>query len=238
MYEFLASQLLENGAYSHLTNSNGDFGFSLRPNYTGLMAQASRTGKNRGRVVREKQGLFDIYITTGELYGSSGVSHRNVLESVTNFTTLEKCFEVWRGNDPVNISSNQQEAEFLTTLMLMFFEQEINWGKESWQRYTYFSPKVRTPKRIRPRDMLMGYICQTFDLGVDNIAFWMTSRPTTTTFIAPDRSNYGFEDYPTNYKEYFTNLMDDDFAEALMTGEVLKVFRSVAQSQPNNPYFK
>ena len=83
-----------------------------------------------------------------------------------------------------NIAESEEELAILVTIALAFFEQEVNWGNESWQRYTYFAPKVTSPKRIRPRDMLMGYICQVFELGVDNIAYWMTSRPTTTTFYS------------------------------------------------------
>ena len=40
----------------------GDFGFTSKMNYSGLMAQPSRTGRNKGIVKRAKQGLFDIFI--------------------------------------------------------------------------------------------------------------------------------------------------------------------------------
>lgn len=216
----------------------GNFGFSLMLDYEGLMAQPSRTGKNKGIVKREKQGLFDIVINTGSFFGTGGMSHRDILNSVVDYSTLEHCIDVWRGDNPVDIAKTDEEFAILTTIALAFFEQEINWGNESWQRYTYFSPRVTIPNRIRPRDMLMGYICQVFEVGVDNIAYWMTSRPTTTTFMAPDRSNYGYEDYPVEYKRFFTQLENDKYAEALMVNECRKAFRSIANMNNNNPYYR
>lgn len=216
---------------------NGDFGFTCMNYYSGLMAQPSRTGKNKGIVKRAKQGLFDIVIFTGNRY-SSGVSHRMILEDVVNNTSLDKCFRVWRGENPIQVGEDEEEREVLVTLALLFFEQEINWGKEKWQRYTYFYPKVRTPKRVRPRDMLMGYVLQAYDLGIDNIAYWQLARPTTTTFISPDGTNYGFEDYPLQYKRYFTELEDDAIASALMTGDILKLYRHIANQIEDNPYYR
>lgn len=215
----------------------GDFGFRIMYDYEGLMAQPSRTGRNKGVVKREKQGLFDISIITGSFFGGRGMTHRDILTSVMEYSSLEHCIEVWRGVEPTNIAESEEELAILVTIALAFFEQEVNWGNESWQRYTYFAPKVTSPKRIRPRDMLMGYICQVFELGVDNIAYWMTSRPTTTTFIAPDRSNYGYEDYAEEYKRFFTQLQNDECAEALVVGECRNNFRRVDTMCENNPYY-
>lgn len=215
----------------------GNFGFNAKFNYDGLMAQPSRTGRNRGIVKREKQGLFDISINTGSFFGTGGMTHRDILSSVMDYSTLEHCFDVWRGCEPINIAETDEELAVLTTITLAFFEQEVNWGNENWQRYTYFSPKVRTPNRIRPRDMLMGYICQVFSVGIENIAYWMTSRPSTTTFMSPDRSNYGYEDYDESYKIYFTQLENDEQAMALMVGDTRSDFREVASLYTNNPFF-
>lgn len=216
----------------------GDFGFRIMYDYEGLMAQPSRTGRNKGVVKREKQGLFDISIITGTFFGDRGMSHRDIFTSVKEYSSLEHCIEVWRGMEPKKVAESNEELAVLVTIALAFFEQEVNWGNESWQRYTYFAPKVTMPNHVRPRDMLMGYICQVFALGVDNIAYWMTSRPTTTTFIAPDRSNYGYEDYAEEYKMFFTQLQDDGYAKALVVGECRKVFKAVADNYNNNPYYR
>jgi hypothetical protein len=216
----------------------GNFGFCIMYNYEGLMAQPSRTGRNKGIVKRKKQGLFDISINTGSFFGAGGMTHRDILTSVKEYSCLEHCYDVWRGIEPTKIAKSDEELAILVTIALAFFEQEVNWGNESWQRYTYFAPKVTIPNRIRPRDMLMGYICQVFALGVDNIAYWMTSRPTTTTFMAPDRSNYGYEDYAEEYKRFFLQLQDDEYATALIVGDCRKDFRRVADMYANNPFYR
>lgn len=216
----------------------GDFGFTSMMNYTGLMAQPSRTGRNKGTVKKSKQGLFDIFINTGTFFDNSGLTHRNIFECVTEHSTLDNCIDVWRGVDPAEVSRTAEEYAILTSIMLAFFEQEVNWGNEEWQRYTYFAPKVTMPNRIRPRDMLMGYIGQSFALGIDNIAFWQYTRPTTTTFISPDRSNFGYEDYPLQYKCFFTGLENDEYASALIVGDARKAFRSIAQQYPNNLFYR
>ena len=226
-----------NYTYFSLPNY-GKFGFNIMYNYKGLMAQPSRTGRNKGVVKREKQGLFDISIITGSFFGDKGMSHRDILTSVMEYSCLKHCIDVWRGIEPIKIAKSNEELAILVTIALAFFEQEVNWGNELWQRYTYFAPKVTMPNRIRPRDMLMGYICQVFELGIDNIAYWMTSRPTTTTFMAPDRSNYGYEDYADEYKRFFVQLQNDDYAEALMVGECRNDFRRVAAIYDNNPFYK
>lgn len=249
IYHFLAEHLidmhLENYRSGNANNEYifcsippyGDFGFTAMYNYSGLMAQPSRTGKNKGIVKREKQGLFDIMINTGSFFGNGDMSHRDILSSVINYSSLEHCVDVWRGMNPFDIAENDDELAVLSTIALAFFEQEVNWGNESWQRYTYFAPKVTMPQRIRPRDMLMGYICQVFAIGIENIAYWMNSRPTTTTFIAPDGSNYGYEDYPHEYKQFFTQLENDPYAHALMVGDSRKDFRHVASLFDKNPYY-
>lgn len=251
MYDFLANNLLSihrENIRNNFQQQNtlfvldtigdyGDFGFIAQMNYCGLMAQPSRTGRNRGIVKREKQGLFDIFIETGTFFDNSGATHRNILESAVQYTSLERCIDVWRGVSPAEIATNHNEKAILTVLLLMFFEQEINWGNESWQRYTYFSPMLRTPNRIRPRDMLMGFIGQAFELGIENVAYWQYSRPSTTTFISPDRSNYGYEDYPHHYKLFFEELQNDEYARALMVGDARSAFRSIAERYQDNEYF-
>ena len=202
------------------------------------MAQPSRTGRNKGIIKKEKQGLFDIFINTGSFFDVGGMSHRDILTSVMEYSCLKHCFDVWRGIEPTKVADSNEELAILVTIALAFFEQEVNWGNESWQRYTYFAPNETIPNRIRPRDMLMGYICQVFALGVNNIAYWMTSRPTTTTFKAPDGSNHNYEDYADEYKRFFTQLQNDSYAAALIVGDCRKKFRRVANMYENNPFYR
>lgn len=150
---------------------------------------------------------------------------------------MENCLSVWRGYSPIEIAKSEEELATLETLLLLFFEQELNWGNEEWQRSTYFAPKIRTPNRVRPRDMLMGFVVQAFSLGIDNIAYWQRIRPTTTTFKSPDGSNYGFEDYPIQYKRFFDELRDDGEALAVMVEPWRSKFRSLSEDFYNNPEY-
>ena len=249
MYLFLLSKLLEkhknhtdatidNEIYIfHHFNTYGEIGFRINYNYTGLMAQPSRTGRNKGKVKRRKQGLFDIFIISGSLLPKS-MSHRDILVLATTNTTKENCYRVWRGENPLYVGTSELEQATLTLIMLSFFEQELNWGAQEWQRFTFFEPKQTIPHRVRPRDMLMGYILQAYDLGVENVAYWQKSRPTTTTFLSPNKDNYGFDDYPENYKRYFTDLRDDLYAEALMNKENVKMIREYTRNVENNPFYE
>ena len=84
----------------------------------------------------------------------------------------------------------------------------------------------------------MGYILQAYDLGVENVAYWQKSRPTTTTFISPNGTNHGFEDYPQIYKNYFTDLLNDEDAEALMCKENVKIIKDFVKDIEDNPYYE
>jgi len=212
------------------------FGFTCMNYYSGLMARPGRTGASKGVVKKSHQGLFDIMVETSDRYNSSGVSHRAIMEDLVKYSCPEHCLAVWRDVPPEYVARNNEELEALYTMALLFFEQELNWGNEPWQKFTYFAPKVTMPSRVRPRDMLMGFILQAFELGIDNIAYWQTSRPTTTTFMSPAKINYGYEDYPLEFKRYFTDLEDDIEAKALMTkAGVLLAYREKIKSCSTNP---
>lgn len=43
--------------------------------------------------------------------------------------------------------------------------------------------------------------------------------------------------YATEYKKFFTQLQDDDYAEALVVRECRNDFRRVASMYDNNPYY-
>lgn len=101
----------------------GEFGFTIKLDYSGLMAAPSRTGRNRGRVKRPQQGLFDIMINTGSFFGGGGMSHRDILESVVHYSTWDNCVDVWRGENPSRVARNDDEMAILTTIALAFFEQ-------------------------------------------------------------------------------------------------------------------
>ncbi|HUX48865.1 MAG TPA: hypothetical protein VMV76_06895, partial [Dehalococcoidia bacterium] len=128
--------------------------------------------------------------------------------------------------------------EALTALTLLMFEQEVNWGNNEWQKSSNFNPSAKYPTRRRPRDMIMGYIRQAFDLGIDKMKYWMTSAPGTIWFFDKDESPYGYQTYPDKYKRYFTELEDMDGTEPVMSREILKKFSALAKTFPDNPYYQ
>lgn len=220
--------------------SKRDFGFEHMQGYSGLMAQPRKTGKNAGIVKKQKQGLFDIRLITGDRYDGK-VTHRALIIDLLKHSSLDNCFEAWKGGDPREIGANDDEKEALTTMVLMMFEQELNWGNETWQRGTYFPPYQTRPCQRRPRDMIMGFVHQAFDLGIDNLdkmKYWMKIKPGTLCFNNPDGNNQFFRQYPPEYKKYFDRLEGVEGAEALMVGEFRDRFRELAEAFPDNPLYK
>lgn len=217
---------------------NGRFGFEYKSDYSGLMAQPPKVGRDKGKIKRAKQGLFDIVIVAGRRFTS--VTHRALFEDLIRNSDIGSCFEVWRGRDPRVIGGTMDEKESLTTMALLMFEQEVNWGRNSWQRGTNFAPFSKHPTRRRPRDMLMGFIRQAFHLGInrlDEMKYWMESKPGTIWFTDKDESPYGYSSYPSELKHYFTELEQMGGTEAVMVGEIRSQFQRLADGAPDNPLF-
>ena len=215
---------------------SGRFGFDIRHDYSGLMAQPAKKGKNKGKVLRAKQGLFDIVIDAGSRYKS--VTHRELFSDLLEHSSEKKCLKIWGGEDPRIIGRNDDEKEALITLTLLMFEQEVNWGENEWQKSSNFNPSARHPTRRRPRDMIMGYVRQAFAIGIDKMKYWMKTTPGTIWFYDKDESPYGYQTYPAKYKRYFTELEDMDGTESVMVGEILESSSELAETFPDNPYYK
>ncbi len=218
------------------TEQNGDFGFQYMRNYSGLMAKPPKTGRNAGILKKSKQGYFDITVSHGTRY-LSGVTHRMIFHDIMEHSSLDKCFDVWRGTDPRTIEGTNDEQEALVTLCLLMFEQEINWGTEDWQKNSNFAPYQRTPNRRRPRDMIMGFLRQAFDLGIDNIKYWMKIKPGTVTFNNPEGDNADYGSYPATHKRYFEELQQMDGTAALIVNDYRESFRKIANAAATNPRY-
>lgn len=243
IYEYLANALIKtvsdvragnwDGRYVFLPSHNGEFGFIYREDYSGLMAD---------NPTRRKQGLFDFRVLTGDRY-EGGVTHRDILSDISDYTTVDNCKKIWRGISPKTITGDDDELEVLTTLALLMFEQEVNWGNEEWQKWSNFKPYVTRPHSIRPRDMLMGFVLQAEKYGIDDIKYWMLRKPGTVCFGSPDGSNHTYNDYPAEYKRFFNQLQNDpdappeSKAKALMVGDIRKRFRLLADKFGDNPRY-
>lgn len=161
-----------------------------------------------------------------------------------NTTTLEKCYSIWRGESPFSIAENLDEEQALLTLSLLMFEQEVNWGKENWQKNSKFNPSNILPYK-RPRDMIMGFVIMAFT----NITYftiypyWNDKNkiPTSRSHLTPATPTFGSNGYdrlPTRFKDYFTHLETDNSASPLMDGTQLIEFINKANSAPFNPIYK
>lgn len=46
-----------------------------------------------------KLGYFDLFIDAGPRYGDFGMTHRDLINEVVQYSTLENCFRIWSGED-------------------------------------------------------------------------------------------------------------------------------------------
>ena len=132
---------IDGNIFTWFETSNGGFGFRFMRDYSGKVASEGRRGN-----VNRQQGLFDIQVVTGN--------------------------KIWKENQSEGYKVTHRES--LATMALLMFEQEINYGdgnKYSWQynRQSKFKPYTRKgmEDKRRPRDMIMGFICQGFSYGID-----------------------------------------------------------------------
>jgi hypothetical protein len=233
----IVANLTKEDSYYHYASADGKrFGFRHQRDYSGKMANPKLKRFTEGKT---QLGLFDIFVVTEGRYEGKSVSHRMVFQDLKTHSSEEACLRVWRGEDPLLVGGSVDEKEALTVMSLLMFEQEVNWGGEVFQKWTHFSPKVTKPCKIRPRDMMMGFIRQAFSLpSLDEIKYWqIISGDATPTFRDPDRQYSDFKSYPADYKRFFTELEGMNGTEALMVGARRNAFRQVAESCGLNPRY-
>ena len=88
---------------------------------------------------------------------------------------------------------------------------------------------------------MLGFIRQSFHLGherLDELKYWMRSRPGTVWFTDRPESPWGYSSYPKEQKRFFIELEGMDGTEAVMVGETLERFRALVENVPDNPSFE
>ncbi|CEN74607.1 Uncharacterised protein [[Clostridium] sordellii] len=173
--------------------------------YRGYEGYMARYDRNNNCEDKPKLGYFDFRIR--DRFGNL-ITHRELLERLLEFSTLEHCYNIWQGYNVEEVAHNQEEAEVLTGLALCMLEQEINWGTRSWQKFTHF--------RNRGRDMIMGFIVHAFDIGINHIPHWNGSTPT-----------FGGSFYRYDYPQYFTFEANP---QPILSGDILREFNRKIQS--------
>ena len=224
------------GVVVRTSPTRGQLGFNYQRAYSGHMARPPRMGKKRK--VRQKQGLFDIFIFSG-VEGSKRLSHRQLFEELRKSSSVEAVLRVWRGEDPTVVGTGDEEKDLLTIVALMMFEQELNWGTDNFQRFTFFPPYQTAPEKRRPRDMLMGFIQQAFDVGdLNELPFWRkVSGGETPTFKNSAILFSDWPEYPKYLKDAYFSFSHLGGMAALMTKEKRAEFRGVAERMADNPNY-
>lgn len=244
IYKHLAKKLLEldfnnDNKYIELKKfgQKNWFGLVYR-GYNGIM---SKPRKGNAFVDRSKEGFFDVYICTGIRYlernNYKAVTHFNVFEDLLENSSLHNCYRIWRGENPTIITKNLEEQQALSALTLLMFEQELNWGNESWQRKTNFPPLVGD-KYQRPRDMIMGFLKIVFHYKkVDAIPYWIYKNINGKSIKATPTFGQGYKNLENKYKCFFEELQTDSTAIPLMVGELLQMFKEKVKHVPNNIFY-
>jgi hypothetical protein len=221
-YEALGKELLKLVLLPSLDDKfiykvNGEsIGFEYQRNYEGLMAD--ETNKNR-----PKRGLFDFKI---HYSNQLNTTHFQVFQELINHSNLQNCQVIWDGvKIPKNITQNMNERLVLHKLMLMMFEQEVNWGDEQFQEFSAFPPSYGA----EPRDMLMGFIDMMYKGGqtasVDNIPDWKTKKKTKVKMTPIFGQENKYAKYDKNLKAtHFKPYRGNATAGGLMKDEMRSLF--------------
>jgi hypothetical protein len=127
--------------------------------YKGKMARDAfrhnRIFVNKGRI---HAGLFDFKIFIDDV----GMEHEHLLTSVISELPIEVVRKVHAGDDPVEMPGlTDAQRGVACAIQAAFVEQELNWGEELFQLWTYFgNSKAKDPllRDAAPRDFQMVYI--------------------------------------------------------------------------------
>ena len=227
LYQRAADQLLEvvnneegNNFFDFL-NYEG-YVFEYRRGYSGLMARINPKYK---KYAKPKQGLFDI---RGVMNGQK-LTHHQLFSDLLKYSNLKQCGMIWRGEIPE--FANDKERHALITLAMLMFEQEINFGNESFQRKSWFSPNVEKSTFKRPRDLLMGYIWYMFEnKNVDCLREFENIRG----LLLPPAPHSVIK------RDFFDQLINTENANALMTNNYSNyhMFCEIASNANDNPQLR
>ena len=178
---------------------------------------------------RRNLGYYDFVVDTSNRYSQNPVTHKTLFRDLVNLNIQDKCQLIWRGESPFEITNDENEQQALLTLSLLMFEQEVNWGNNSFQKYTNFLPE----DNARPRDMIMGMLNQAFHYGIEGVWHW-----------TGERADFGgsYKTYDEDRKELFFKQLAQNSqatdtareAKPLMIGEILENFKfKVANKRQN-----
>ena len=230
MFDLLADEL-----YDCVVNNNHEYRCPFLPDYGFEWVSYDGTQSNNPKT--SHQGFFDILVVTGNRFPGN-VTHHDILSAILEEDLLDEATMIWEGGHPTDITDDFEHLEILTTLSLLMFEQEVNWGRKNviFQRHSpYYHPYAYQSRynERRPRDQIMAYIEWSFAVGdVDQLEYWLLRTGGTTLSPSDPRDRFGGL-HPTlnHYREQHSGA---DFPP-LMVGQNLERFSNLASQFPQNP---
>lgn len=167
-----------------------------KKDYTGLMSRIKKRA-----VAKAAQGYYDFkigYLNDYGIFGTNKLTHINLFRALkTNNISFSDCYEIWKGTDPKELTSDVHALFLLRILFLFFLEQEINWGNFIWQRSSNFSSSKNI--KTSPRTMLLGFLLQYYLADKETIKQLKSYEIKNTGSYSFGK---GWSEYP--YKRYFT----------------------------------
>jgi len=219
------ARLILNG---HIINKNAiddvpGIRLELQLNYSGLMARGAYRGWKRAKHVnRRKVGCFDF-----KIFDTNGrpLVHPRVIAEASSNLNREIVEKVFAGRDPFSMGLAPPRATVCQEVQLSMLEQEINWGDEVFQSWTFFPPS----QEKRPRDFIMAYLRRIFEEP--------DFLPTTERKIAasgtrgvlpPPKTKAEWKDYLEPAHSTLRPWLD---------GRLLSEYRQAAERMADNPHY-
>ncbi|UXH44426.1 hypothetical protein N5C46_22885 [Rossellomorea vietnamensis] len=193
-----------------------------------------------------KQSLFDFYVSTGNryhnLYGGDA-THYNLILDLLEHSNYINCLRIWRGDDIIDLIEDDDERDALTTLSLLMFEQEVNYGRYEFQQNTNFFKDESKKKYYRSRDMLMGFINMAFSdtKRFNDYPHWEKANNQKAYPHFGKGEKLGFKNLNDSYLVYFTEFNKEkkykDVKSLMEVNNYLFEFRSFVRNSGQNPHF-
>lgn len=199
-----------------------------KKDYTGLMSRIKKRA-----VAKAAQGYYDFkigYMNDYGIFGTNKLTHINLFRALkTNNISFSDCYEIWKGTDPKELTSDVHALFLLRILFLFFLEQEINWGNFIWQRSSNFSSSKNI--KTSPRTMLLGFLLQYYWADKETIKQLKSYEIKNTGSYSFGK---GWSEYP--YKRYFTLFNNCSNMKITFDEDLKNLYEKNIDSL--NPYYK
>ncbi|MED4156442.1 hypothetical protein [Priestia aryabhattai] len=197
--------------------------------------------KGNGEFWDARKSIFDFYLDAGTRYRTlyrGDATHYNLFNDLKNYSNYINCLRVWRGDNIFNSLKSEDEKDALITLSWLMFEQDINYGRPSFQQSTHF--KKGNNSSHRSRDMIMGFVNMLFsdEELYNNYPFWKKEYGTK---ISPHFGKGGYKNLDAKYKKYF-----DEYNNEKKYGDTVSImnndgysakFKELVSRANQSPYF-